>query len=284
MRLGAPGWLAPLLLLLLHTRPQVPEAAGTFELQIRLVRNEKGVLADGRCCRGGPEPPCPETDPCWTFFRACLKEYQLRALPGGPCVLGTATTPVLGGNVFSTSRRKGPESAHKMAVRFDFAWPRSYSLVLEAWDATNVSDVTTQGAGQLMERVTRSGMLNPGEGWEDLWHHSRGTSLEYRVRVRCQEHYYGPACNLLCRPRDDFFGHHGCDPGGNKVCLDGWTGDECTQGTSRDVRRGGAGARKAAPGKENRARPLLPCATRPATQAETGVVVQARIQIGKPSV
>nr|XP_056701779.1 protein jagged-1b-like [Euleptes europaea] len=226
--------LAPLLrLLLLHARPQVLEAAGSFELQIRFVRNEKGVLADGRCCRGGLEPPCPATEQCRTFFRACLKEYQVRALPGGPCVLGTATTPVLGGNVFSTGHRKVPDAAHKMVVRFDFAWPRSYSLVLEAWDAANLSDVTTQGAGQLMERVTRSGMLNPGEGWEDLWHHGRVTSLEYRVRVRCQEHYYGPACNLLCRPRDDFFGHHSCDSAGNKVCLDGWTRDECTQAICR---------------------------------------------------
>lgn len=92
-----------------------------------------------------------------------------------------------------------------------------------------------------MERMTRSGMLNPGEGWQDLKHHGRSTSLEYRVRVRCQEHYYGPYCNLLCRPRDDFFGHHSCDAVGNKVCLDGWTGDECKRGTSRDGYMAGVG-------------------------------------------
>uniref|UniRef100_A0ABM5ERS4 Delta-like protein n=1 Tax=Pogona vitticeps TaxID=103695 RepID=A0ABM5ERS4_9SAUR len=224
---ASPGLLCALLLL--HLRPQVPEAAGIFELQIRLVRNEKGVLADGRCCRGGLDPPCPAGEQCQMFFRACLKEYQLRALPGGPCVLGAATTRVLGGNVFSTAHRKPQDRADRMVVPFDFAWPRSYSLVLEAWDAPNDTDVTTPGAGQLMERVTRSGMLNPGEGWQDLWHHGRGTSLDYRIRVRCQEHYYGPACNILCRPRDDFFGHHGCDAAGNKICLDGWTGDECTR-------------------------------------------------------
>lgn len=82
-----------------------------------------------------------------------------------------------------------------------------------------------------MERVTRSGMLNPGEGWQDFRHHGRGTALEYRLRVRCAHHYYGPACNRLCRPRDDFFGHHGCDATGSKVCLDGWTGEACTRGT-----------------------------------------------------
>ncbi|XP_053124159.1 protein jagged-1-like isoform X2 [Hemicordylus capensis] len=233
MRLRSPGVVCALLLLL-HLRPQVPEAVGIFELQIRAVRNEKGVLADGRCCRGGGlDPPCPVGEQCRTFFRACLKEYQLRALPGGPCVLGAATTPVLGGNVFSANHQKGPDHASRMVVPFDFAWPRSYSLVLEAWDAANTTDVTSQGSGQLMERVTRPGMLNPGEGWQDLKHHGRGTSLEYRVRVRCQEHYYGPACTLFCRPRDDFFGHHICDAAGNKVCLDGWTGDKCMRALCR---------------------------------------------------
>ncbi|XP_062995834.1 protein jagged-1a-like [Elgaria multicarinata webbii] len=231
MRLRSAGIVCTLLLL--HMRPQVPEAMGTFELQVRSVRNEKGVLADGRCCRGGLDPPCPVAEQCQTFFRACLKEYQLRALPEGPCVLGAATTPVLGGNVFSASHQKHTDHANRMVVPFDFAWPRSYSLVLEAWHAANATDITSQGAGQLVERVTRSGMLNPGEGWQGLWHHGRAASLDYRVRVRCQEHYYGPACNFLCRPRHDFFGHHSCDAAGNKVCLDGWTGDECTRAICR---------------------------------------------------
>lgn len=103
--------------------PQVPEAAGTFELQIGLVHNEKGVLADGRCCRGGLDPPCPAGEQCRTFLRACLKEYQLRALPGGPCVLGVAATPVLGGNIFSAGPRKSTERGDRMVVPFDFAWP-----------------------------------------------------------------------------------------------------------------------------------------------------------------
>ncbi|XP_062818515.1 protein jagged-1b [Anolis carolinensis] len=220
-------------LLLLYLGAQVAEAAGTFELQIRFMRNERGTLADGRCCRGGLEPPCPEADPCRTFFRICLKEYQMRVQPGGPCVLGAAATPLLGGNAFSAGHPKRPDHGHRVVMPFDFAWPRSYSLILEAWDAANESDVNTPGAGQLVERVTRSGMLNPGEGWQDLRHHGRGVLLDFRLRVRCQEHYYGPACNLLCRPRDDFFGHHGCDAAGNKVCLDGWTGDECKRAMCR---------------------------------------------------
>lgn len=75
-------------------------------------------------------------------------------------------------------------------------------------------------------------MVNPGEGWQDLRHPGRSALLEYRLRVHCHEHYYGPSCNLLCRPRDDFFGHHSCDAAGNKVCLDGWTGNKCQRGMS----------------------------------------------------
>ncbi|XP_060549755.1 protein jagged-1-like isoform X1 [Pantherophis guttatus] len=222
-----------LLLLLLHARLQVSGATGVVELQVSLAQNEKGVLADGRCCRGGREPPCPMAEPCHTFFRVCLKEYQLRAQPGGPCVLGAASTPVLGGNVISAPLQKPSDRDGTIVIPFDFAWPRSYSLVLEAWDAANASDVTSPGSGQLIERVTRSGMVNPGEGWQHLRHHGRSALLECRLRVRCHEHYYGPSCNLLCRPRDDFFGHHSCDAAGNKVCLDGWTGNKCQRAVCR---------------------------------------------------
>ncbi|XP_058052120.1 protein jagged-1-like [Ahaetulla prasina] len=233
LRCAPPAMLLLLLLLLLHARLQVSGATGVVELQVSLVQNEKGVLADGRCCRGGREPPCPVAEPCRTFFRVCLKEYQLRAQPGGPCVLGAASTPVLGGNVFSAPLQKLSDRDGTMVIPFDFAWPRSYSLVLEAWDAVNASDVTSPGSGQLIERVTRSGMVNPGEGWQHLRHHGRSTLLECRLRVRCHEHYYGPSCNLLCRPRDDFFGHHSCDAAGNKVCLDGWTGNKCQRAVCR---------------------------------------------------
>nr|XP_025042853.1 protein jagged-1a-like isoform X2 [Pelodiscus sinensis] len=99
------------------------EAAGTFELQIRLMRNERGVLADGRCCQGGAAPPCAREEQCRTYFRACLKEYQLRVVPGEPCVLGAGTTPVLGGNTFAAKPQEGPEPVGRITVPFQFAWP-----------------------------------------------------------------------------------------------------------------------------------------------------------------
>ena len=48
------------------------------------------------------------------------------------------------------------------------------------------------------------------------------------VRVYCDANYYGADCNTLCIGRDDSSGHYYCDKTtGNKVCLDGWRGQNC---------------------------------------------------------
>lgn len=90
-------------------------------------------------------------------------------------------------------------------------------------------------------------MINPGEDPQTAEQQSSGARLEYAVRVRCDEHYYGNKCNKVCRPRDDYFGHYGCDQLGNRACLEGWadlaasckTGREASGPSSaREVLRG----------------------------------------------
>lgn len=58
-------------------------------------------------------------------------------------------------------------------------------------------------------------------------------TLEYAYKVECDEYYYGPGCVNFCRPRDDQFGHYVCDENGDKVCMQGWKGDYCEQGTQQ---------------------------------------------------
>lgn len=73
-------------------------------------------------------------------------------------------------------------------------------------------------------------MLNPGDPWQTIIHDGPVAHMVYRVRVRCDEHYYSSKCNKLCVPRDDYFGHYRCEASGAQVCLDGWMGPDCRTG------------------------------------------------------
>ncbi|KAI5623802.1 protein jagged-1b-like [Silurus asotus] len=212
-------------------------AVGMFELQIRQWQNSLGILQSGQCCdlqpSGGQQ--CPQSDQCDTLFRVCLKEYQTRVVPTGTCTFGTGSTPVLGGN--SNGMHVNRPEAGRIVIPFKYAWPKSFSLVIEALDHDN--ETSEPGQEDLIERVLLSSMLNPGEQWQLHKHHGRHFTLQYWLRFRCDTNYYGPLCNKFCRSRDDFFGHFDCDIAGSKVCKDGWTGPECRlavckQGCSMD--------------------------------------------------
>ena len=45
--------------------------------------------------------------------------------------------------------------------------------------------------------------------------------LEMRLKVFCNENFYGPDCTLYCRPQDDATGHYSCTENGKKICLPG---------------------------------------------------------------
>nr|XP_032803601.1 protein jagged-1b-like [Petromyzon marinus] len=214
------------LLLLLAQLCRVCRGSGYFELQVTSVQNALGETMRGTCCDGerAPDGRCGR-DECDTYARVCLKEYKTRASGDGPCTFGSGSSRVLGGNSFRlTPQQHG--TTGRITVPFHFAWPRSYTLILEAWDQDNT---TAGGPGDLVERAFNLGMINPGDTWQLLQHHGMVASLEYRVRVRCDEHYYGTSCNRLCRPRNDFFGHNTCDGHGNKACMEGWMGPDCNQ-------------------------------------------------------
>uniref|UniRef100_A0A8C9RD36 Notch ligand N-terminal domain-containing protein n=1 Tax=Scleropages formosus TaxID=113540 RepID=A0A8C9RD36_SCLFO len=106
-------------------------AVGTFEVQIHQVQNAYGLLQDGECCDGRSVggSRCSPSDQCDTFFRACLKEYQVRVAPTGTCTFGTGSTAVLGGNSFSLRHHGhgggGENSSGRIAIPFKYAWPVS---------------------------------------------------------------------------------------------------------------------------------------------------------------
>ncbi|CAJ0956915.1 unnamed protein product [Ranitomeya imitator] len=81
----------------------------------------------------------------------------------------------------------------------------------------------------LIDRIPYAGVINPDDQWTPLVLNGHVAHFDVKIRVKCDENYYGVMCNKLCRPRDDFVGHYTCDHNGNKACMDGWMGEECKQ-------------------------------------------------------
>lgn len=70
----------------------------------------------------------------------------------------------------------------------------------------------------------------PNRTWELHSYNGPTAAIQYRLRVVCDPYYYGKACTLLCKPRNDKFGHFYCDERGKKICHDGWRGKVCDEG------------------------------------------------------
>lgn len=110
-----------------------------FELQIHYFENPLGLLQNGDCCdlQAGGGQRCSARDQCDTFFKACLKEYQARVVPSGPCTFGLGSTGILGGNSQSLRHRghdgggRGEDGAiGHIVIPFKYAWPVSTEAAL----------------------------------------------------------------------------------------------------------------------------------------------------------
>ena len=55
-----------------------------------------------------------------------------------------------------------------------------------------------------------------------MYGHDSQNKLKYDFRLVCSDEYYGTDCDILCKPRNDNFGHYTCGDQGEKVCLPGW--------------------------------------------------------------
>nr|XP_054759199.1 protein jagged-1b-like [Lytechinus pictus] len=80
---------------------------------------------------------------------------------------------------------------------------------------------------QLIERVYHSSIMVPSPSWVTLRHDGLTATVLYRVRLQCDDDFYGTTCMNYCTPRDDLLGHYTCDDDGGRVCDPGWTGSHC---------------------------------------------------------
>uniref|UniRef100_T1I9M6 Delta-like protein n=1 Tax=Rhodnius prolixus TaxID=13249 RepID=T1I9M6_RHOPR len=200
---------------------KVTIGSGVFELKVLSLENPLGRDSTGECCVGPPSPGTGQCNAaCPARLRACLKHYQAQVDTTSPCTFGDLVTPVLGNN----SLHLEPQG-HLISFQFDFTWPGTFSLIVEAWHDTNSSS-RLSGNKRLITRLTTQRWLEVGPEWTPG---STEGTLRFEYRVTCDPHYYGPGCATLCRPRDDNFGHYSCAENGQRICTEGWTGEYCSE-------------------------------------------------------
>lgn len=81
----------------------------------------------------------------------------------------------------------------------------------------------------LVNRLATRRRLAIGEDWSQDVHFGEQSELRYSYHVFCDEYYFGDGCAEYCRPRDDTLGHYTCDEEGNRICLEGWKGNYCSE-------------------------------------------------------
>ncbi|KAF1393351.1 hypothetical protein PFLUV_G00014570 [Perca fluviatilis] len=196
--------------LLLLVSAQTVLSKGVFELKINSFTSSRGVCSS-------------KSRDCQVFFRVCLQHAQEVINPEPPCTYGTALTEVFSADSDSVS------GSAPVRVPFQFKWPETFSLIVEAWNALESSGLeSTENQNNLISRLAMRRRLAVGEDWSQDVHFGDQSELRYSYHVVCDEHYHGADCSAFCRPRNDTFGHYACDGEGQRRCLEGWAGEYCS--------------------------------------------------------
>ncbi|MED6267075.1 hypothetical protein CHARACLAT_008443 [Characodon lateralis] len=185
-----------------------PPTKAVFELKVHSFNSSRII--------------CRQSQDCRIFFRMCLKHSQSVINPEPPCTYGNASTDALSADPSSIS-----ESA-PMKVNVSFKWPGSFSLILEAWITDSSGLKSTGDQNNLLSRVASLHRQTVGDQWSQHVHQGNQSKLGFSYRVVCIENYHGEDCSAYCRPRNDTFGHFHCDSKGSRHCLEGWSGQYCT--------------------------------------------------------
>ncbi|XP_045203022.2 neurogenic locus protein delta-like [Mercenaria mercenaria] len=199
--------------------------SGVFEVSIIKLNNNRGVTYNGRCCKG-PSTYSPCSEECETFLTVCLMNY-VQSMPSPRlCTYGSAMTSVLGRNNIGLDQINDGDKVIELPI--DFAWPEKFTLIVESWHAVK-GVVEVKDSTQLIIQSFISTTLVPSMEWSVDTTLTPTSEQKVRYRLVCNRHYYGIGCDVLCRPRDDQFGHFTCSENGTKICKSGWIGDFCDQ-------------------------------------------------------
>lgn len=207
-------------------------SSGKFQIRLKSLVNERGLNDDGDCCQGVRTGGIC-TSACSTFFRICLKQYQTHITLDSPCTFGAVTTPVVGNNSFTLPDNLDTFE-NPIDLPFDFSWPGTFSLIIEALHDRTSNGPSSGSPRDLVLRLMTQRSVAVQSEWTDDSIETATSKLEYRYRVICEPDYFGHGCSEMCRARDDKFGHYTCSANGTRVCLEGWTGPYCDKAACLD--------------------------------------------------
>ncbi|KRX68081.1 Neurogenic locus protein delta, partial [Trichinella sp. T9] len=236
--------LSLFLFLIFNFSIRLVNCSGVLQFRISSFQNYDSLDVHGRCCGAATSGKssnrtCSSTG-CRLVFRVCLKQYENEINADPPCTYGThvADASDKHGSLFSLLRQPGSLSVTGSIVTFPitFSWPGTLSMIVEAWHVTNElfqigtanADAKLISSGQLLLRVAeRKTLLAGGDKWTVGEYNNGHSRLRIQLRVVCDDHYYGPHCNVFCKDKDDSGGHYTCAKNGTKVCLAGWQAPKC---------------------------------------------------------
>ncbi|XP_033112814.1 neurogenic locus protein delta-like [Anneissia japonica] len=198
-----------------------------FEIKINSFSNDAKVDIIGQCCTGGFSVDTNQCNSsvCRTFFQICLTNFQVDIPKSPECTFGRQVTPVIGQNTFNDSFENGFENP--IRIPMEFVWPGDFSLIIEAMHDVTGMHVEEGSERKLLSQLAMTDAIEASTTWTNKTHRDQNHTLEFSYRVVCKANRFGPVCAKECTPRDDYFSHYTCDSDGNKVCLDGWTGQRC---------------------------------------------------------
>ncbi|KRX92706.1 Delta-like protein 1 [Trichinella pseudospiralis] len=232
------------LFLIFNFSIRLVNCSGVLQFRISSFQNYDSLDVHGRCCGTttsgkSSNRTCSSTG-CRLVFRVCLKQYENEINADPPCTYGThvADASEKHGSPFSLLRQPGSLSVTGSVVTFPitFSWPGTLSMIVEAWHVSNElfqietanADAKLISSGQLLLRVAeRKTLLAGGDKWTVGEYNNGHSRLRIQLRVVCDDHYYGPHCNVFCKDKDDSGGHYTCAKNGTKVCLAGWQAPKC---------------------------------------------------------
>ncbi|WAR00854.1 DLL1-like protein [Mya arenaria] len=206
---------------LLFKKTQEVMCSGVFEVSLLRLQNHRGVTGTGRCCRGPSSfPPCDGE--CRTFITACIL-HHIQTLPvPRRCTYGEARSAVVGGNAIDLD----DQEPVTFTINIDFTWPGEVTVIVESWHDVD-GTATIYDSSQLITQTYVATSVPSSDTWHMETTITPTTEQKIRFRFTCNKHYFGIGCDVLCRIRDDQYGHYHCDVNGTRVCKPGWSGDYC---------------------------------------------------------